>query len=214
MSMDQTKPTLSTWNLPSFLTNRSIMARKTRINSIALKILVDTWCSNGRYVEKGSGFNHLTRKNIRDMWARPMYAKVIRWILSQAFNLGLKIISSDSLFFSTRYKTIIRPRNPAASPVAVLHDQNASRVGTIKNADMTAVNWHEIFLKWKANPTVMKMMGSAKLCPHLGSSLNRKKAGPIQNISHKIPWIRIPLFEVITLSASSLTGPNCMIPLT
>ena len=73
----------------------------------------------------------------------------------------------------------------------------------MKNALMTATNWHEMILVFEARPTVIKVMGIAKLWPHLESSWKRKKAGPSQNKSHAIPRIRMPFPAVIILSISN-----------
>ena len=81
-------------------------------------------------------------------------------------------------------------------------------MGTMKNALVTATNWHEMILVFEARPAVIKVKGIAKLWPHLGSSLKRKKAGPSQNKSHAIPRIRIPLPAVITLSTSIFKDPT------
>lgn len=84
-------------------------------------------------------------------------------------------------------------------------------MGTMKNALVTAINWHEMILVFEARPIVIKVMGIAKLWPHLGSSLKRKKAGPSQNKSHAIPIIRMPLPAVSTLSKSIFKVPTIII---
>jgi len=66
--------------------------------------------------------------------------------INHAFNLGFGSISPVSLLLSIKYSIKKIIRNTPAINIAIFHGQKASRVGTIKNALMTATSWHDKIL--------------------------------------------------------------------
>ncbi len=84
------------------------------------------------------------------------------------------------------------PNDTVAANVATSQDQKASRIGIVRKEENTETSWQETFLVKYDNPTVMKIIGRAKLWPQRGSSRKREKAKLSQKRSHVMPKIRIP----------------------